>query len=636
MLQTIIRPKPLLIWLLFVGMLLAQLPLQCGESLYAQPINTPKTVVIEQLLLSADSLQTSDINQAIVQAEKALDLAKKYRLEEEKLRAYTALGSLYSTLQKYPQSETYYSMALEKSRQQQNQKGELLALIGWAGILERKGEYSKSLEELLKANALAHQLKDSIQAGRINASIAHIYFNYEEFEEAITFLNKAKHIYQASNNLKNLAALHNNIALVQKMSGQLDSAKQNFLEAIELGKILNNEVGNLQTYNNIALMYLTENELDTCEFYLLKSLDLAKKLEVESMFTYYNLARLYLEKQDFLKGERNALISLKMSEQDNMNVEIIKNKMLLAGIYAAQGNYQSAYQHQKELDSIKNKLFESDISSEVELIENKYQLQQKEMRLMEMDKEYQERKYVGIGVLAFLLFGIAFGFLYYRQNSLKNKKERLLLEQRLLRSQMNPHFIFNALSVIQGFIFKNNPKDAGRYLAKFSMLIRMILENSRKEYIPLDQEITALEYYLELQQLRFRDKFDFKIQIDEGIFPEQIVIAPMLTQPFIENAIEHGIQHKEGKGMLRMNFEMKKDVLLFTLEDDGVGRTFASTVQTKKRKHQSLSTQITKERLLLYQQKKNRSFRLAISDRMNRQAAIIGTKVSIQIPYKYF
>ena len=216
---------------------------------------------------------------------------------------------------------------------------------------------------------------------------------------------------------------------------------------------------------------------------------------------------------------------------------------------------------------------------------------------------------------------------------MKHKKAQLLLEQRLLRSQMKPHFIFNALSSIQGYIFKNDNKTAGSYLAKFSRLIRMVLENSRQEYVPLAEEVTSLENYLDLQQLRFPDKFEYEIKVDVQIDAEEVAIPPLIAQPFIENAIEHGIQHIEGKGFLTIHFKWDKGGIQFQLEDNGVGRIQAAILKEQRIPHQSLSTQLAKERLQIYQDKTQKNFNLEIKDRLNQQQQIIGTSVFIQLPF---
>ena len=153
-------------------------------------------------------------------------------------------------------------------------------------------------------------------------------------------------------------------------------------------------------------------------------------------------------------------------------------------------------------------------------------------------------------ILLFVVFISVLFFVILLLSTAKDKKKIAELEQRILLSQMNPHFVFNSLTAIQSYIFRNEPYMAGKYLASFSKLVRLILENSRQQYIPISKEMDTLSYYLELQALRFEEKFDFKIDIDEDIDLEHHLIPPMLAQPFIENAIEHGIIHMSNKGSI--------------------------------------------------------------------------------------
>ena len=129
-------------------------------------------------------------------------------------------------------------------------------------------------------------------------------------------------------------------------------------------------------------------------------------------------------------------------------------------------------------------------------------------------------------------------------------QEKAILEQKLLWAQMDPHFLFNTLTNIQGYMIENDIKMASQYLTRFARLMRNILYNTSREWIQLSQEISTIENYLELQKSRYENKFDYKIEVDEDIDPEEISIPPMLTQPFIENAIEHGLRHLSNNGMI--------------------------------------------------------------------------------------
>jgi sensor histidine kinase YesM len=134
------------------------------------------------------------------------------------------------------------------------------------------------------------------------------------------------------------------------------------------------------------------------------------------------------------------------------------------------------------------------------------------------------------------------GVLYFRQGRINAMHEKMLVEQRLFRSQMNPHFIFNSLASVQNFIVKQDDTKASIYLSRFSELVRSILNNSLQEQITLEEEISTIENYLALQKVRFSDQFDYELEVDETLDPESTFVPPMLTQPFIENAIEHGIK----------------------------------------------------------------------------------------------
>lgn len=207
----------------------------------------------------------------------------------------------------------------------------------------------------------------------------------------------------------------------------------------------------------------------------------------------------------------------------------------------------------------------------------------------------------------------------------------LLMQQQLLRTQMNPHFIFNSLLAIQNFVYKNEPSQAARYLSRFAKLIRLILNSSRKEYITLEEEVEFLTYYLELQKLRFKQRFEYRFEIDEKIQADQVYIPPMLAQPFIENAIEHGLKDISHQGILRINFYQERNELVFKVEDNGIG--IYHSLSEKERKvdaHESLGQQITYERLRLLN-KRAKKVSYSIEELKDEQGVIHGTRITFRI-----
>jgi hypothetical protein len=235
----------------------------------------------------------------------------------------------------------------------------------------------------------------------------------------------------------------------------------------------------------------------------------------------------------------------------------------------------------------------------------------------------------GAGVVIMSLFLL----LYFQRKRWKAEQNSINLEQKLLRSQMNPHFIFNSLASIQNFIVNHKANEASIYLSRFSQLVRNILDNSTEEYVPLEKEIETIRHYLELQKVRYAGQFEFNLTVDEKIDGGNMMIPPMLAQPFIENSIEHGIKYKETTGHIGIRFLLEDNVIRFEVEDDGVGRDKAREIEMKQnRLHRSLSTSITHDRLVRLNKKSKTKIRMEIIDLKNSLGEACGTRVTFGIP----
>jgi sensor histidine kinase YesM len=189
------------------------------------------------------------------------------------------------------------------------------------------------------------------------------------------------------------------------------------------------------------------------------------------------------------------------------------------------------------------------------------------------------------------------------------------------------------LSGIQGFIIEKDHMQAGIYLSRFAKLVRNILDSSVKDVIPLTTEIETISHYLELQKVRFEGKFDYTIDIDEGLPTADVHIPPMLIQPFVENAIEHGIKYKPGKGRVRISFQMTGGGLNIFITDDGVGRKKALEFEQDRNKYRlSLSTQIIQDRIRSLNRRSRAKYSLQITDLVDEAGAAAGTSVVVFIP----
>ncbi len=244
---------------------------------------------------------------------------------------------------------------------------------------------------------------------------------------------------------------------------------------------------------------------------------------------------------------------------------------------------------------------------------------------------------------AFLTYGLIIGLVFYivfkirlNRNREKEVIRRKMVEMELkaLRSQMNPHFTFNTMNSIQHFINSNEPEEANIYISKFSRLMRLILDNSREEFITIEQELDALRLYLEIEKLRFFGKFDFQIQIDKNIDEAFERIPPLVIQPFAENAIWHGLMTKEGARNLTIKLKMQdKDGIICVVEDNGIGRKEAGKNKSQFRtRHKSHGMNITQTRLELLNSMSKNKLISKIIDLVDEKGTAMGTRVEIYIP----
>jgi len=236
-------------------------------------------------------------------------------------------------------------------------------------------------------------------------------------------------------------------------------------------------------------------------------------------------------------------------------------------------------------------------------------------------------------------------FIRYRTEKIREEekqksqfsKQLAEIEMKALQSQMNPHFIFNSINSIQGFILKNKVDEALGYLMDFSKILRQTLDNATKEYISLDEEIEYIKWYLNLELMRFDKKFTVEFRLPDNLNPQYILIPPMVVQPFVENAIRHGLLHKsDGQGLLLIEFVVQGDQQLkCIIEDNGVGRKRSKEIESWKNQttHKPQSTRITKDRIdLLNKASQSDKYRVNIVDLCDGKGTGTGTRVEIVLP----
>jgi sensor histidine kinase YesM len=217
---------------------------------------------------------------------------------------------------------------------------------------------------------------------------------------------------------------------------------------------------------------------------------------------------------------------------------------------------------------------------------------------------------------------------------LESAKQLAESEMQALRSQMNPHFIFNALQSINKYVMESDKQNASEYLSKFSKLMRLILANSREQEVPLDRDLLALELYMQLESLRFQNKFQYRIEVDPKISQENTLIPPLLLQPFVENSIIHGIQSREG-GIITVKVDREDNMIRCTIKDNGIGRQQSALNKLGKRnKRESLGMKVTQERLHMISRVRKAKASVNVIDLKDAENKPTGLKVEIMLPYE--
>ncbi len=330
--------------------------------------------------------------------------------------------------------------------------------------------------------------------------------------------------------------------------------------------------------------------------------------------------------------------SIQMAEKTGDVNQRQKATKELAKAYENSGQYEKALQVIKKyvntLDSVKNLNQRSAVENIA--LNEEFLKQEKRIQSLIASQKIKEADIKRQRTLLWSLIGalsLFSGLIYALFRNIKQKqKANRVIKLQSLRTQMNPHFIFNSLNSVNNFISKNDERSANKFLSDFSKLMRTVLKNSDQDFVSLETEIQTLRIYLDLEHFRFGEKFDFTLEVDEDIDTSQVEIPPMLIQPYIENAIWHGLRYKEEKGLLKLHFFKENDKLFCTIEDNGIGRIKSAALKTNNQKnYQSTGIKNTTERIDLLNKIYGTHLGISITDINNANQS--GTLVRISLPH---
>ncbi len=503
---------------------------------------------------------------------------------------YTVLTKAFIRKKDYTNALFYTNAWIERAREVDNTNQLIKAYDRRRIPLYYLGQTKENIENHQTLIQL-FSVKDSIKKTKILSSLGLLYHDQGDDQKAYSILKNIDLKHFKSD--PNASGYFTNFGIILSSIKKYDSAIYYFKRATQLNK--ENKTGDLLlNYSNIAATYLDHNK-------------------PQIAIQYLDSTRM------FSKSLRGSSLILE--------------------------NYFTAYKNLKQLDTaaiyldslqkINEQIFQKNLNTEIKQLKNAH-LKEKELQhtiKLKNNELERSKRYQLWGIILLLLCIIVAGSIIFFLvlKNLKTTHKNSLVEQQLLRSQMTPHFIFNSLAIVQGMILSNKAHKASIYIAKLSKLIRLVLENSRSKIVQLSQELKVIQLYLDLQLERTNHAFTYSIHIDQSIATDTIRIPPMIIQPFIENAIEHGYQENNKNFSIHLSISLENESLICTLIDNGVGINF-SKKNKKTGGKKGVSTIITTKRLSLLSKQLKSPGNLIIKD--NTIYGKNGTVITITIPYK--
>ena len=587
----------------------------------------------------------SDYNKSIEYYKKSIDIDKNSNRIRTTAISLKNIGFCYMDLGNYEKAQEYLNYAMDLNIEYNNKLEVSSCLKNIGSIYLKKGNYPLALEHYNKSLAIYKTMKDTAGISTILNNTGIIYKNYKNYDKAIDNYKESLRIQKKSGDKKNMAITLNNIGVVYKDKEDYKNALIFLNDALKISKEINDRDNISRCLINIGDVYLgfKDNTVALKNFLEAKEINIEIGNQLGLCYSYLGIARVYVN----IKNYHNALINAIKSKKISNKLGVIDYQRdvynLLSIIYENTDNYKKAFESHQQFKVLNDSLFNKKNIEKIAQLEYEYKYKQaidsasiRELKLTKTvtatnkDLEKSKQDYlsaiIGILLLSILLGGVIF---YLKLRNVKSKAKNIVIEQRLLRSQMTPHFIFNSLSVLQGMILNKEDEKSVSYLSKFSKLLRITLENSRYKTVLLCQELTAIENYLTLQNLENKS-YQYTVLVDDTIDRSLFKIPPMLIQPFIENAIEHafGNQNENKKIDIHLSYLDKKLSCIIT--DNGTG--IDSKKENKRKDKKSLATTITSERLKILSKyfKIEGSIRIEDRQKYNEQ----GTIVTLIIPYK--
>ncbi|WP_461442485.1 tetratricopeptide repeat-containing sensor histidine kinase [Maribacter sp.] len=585
-----------------------------------------------------------DQKQAIAYHQKSMDINQELGNKEAISNDLANIGRVYFELGNYVESVSYFKRALAIDNEIGDEE-KISQNLGNIGVIYAyQGNHPQALEYYNKSITIDEKRGDTLGIIAVLNNKGIIYQTMQNYDQAIAHYVQALQMQKKYGNKKNMADILINLGFVYEQNKEYKSAYNYLKEALDLCKEINYKSGEAYALNNMGNVFLVQGALEQAlhHFEQAKTMNLSVDNQLGLCVSYLGLAEVYVGQKNNDKALMYALKSKGISSKNKFLEYQRDVSELLSKIHINRGNYKKAYESHQRFKVLNDSLFNKENVQKIAQLEYEYKYKQamdsvniRELQLTKtvtstnLDLEKSRRKYlwaiIGVLSVSLLLGAIIF---YQKFKNMKVRNENIVMEQKLLRSQMTPHFIFNSLSVLQGMILNNEDKKSVSYLSKFSKLLRITLENSRDKTVLLSEEITGVENYLALQNLE-NEAYLYNVSVANTIDPTLFKIPPMLIQPFVENAVKHAFADQKENREIEVDIKHIHEKLTCTIIDNGIGVDLQKKGHGKDKK--SMATTITSERLELLAKDLKMESSVTVEDRKKYNAQ--GTLVTLVIPY---
>ncbi|SHI46565.1 tetratricopeptide repeat-containing sensor histidine kinase [Aquimarina spongiae] len=550
---------------------------------------------IESHLSRSKELSQKNIDSSLYYSDQALELAKNISNDTLLAKSNLQKSSVLILKRKFSEADSLLQRNLAK-KLPEHIAGQTLHNLGTIQFYQQ--DFQNALDIYLKAAKVLENAKSNKLLVNTYSNIGSINAHLKNYKNAQVYLERALPLSDFNQILRLQILVNlNNIYREQGLHSKFESTA---FEAEGLAKEYNAQSILSVIYNNLTTYYSDDvPDFEKAIFYGKKSLALKKAINkaTDLSINYNNMGDAYLKKGEYRLAIRY-LDSALPTAKGVLKSYVLNN---LKEAYTGLNDFKSAIQYADLKDEIKDSITSAQQKEKVAELTEQFESEKKQQQIDILDTKnelqaltirQQRGMLIVLGVIALLI--LILGYFGFKNYKTKQQLDKVLLQQKLRKTQLNPHFLFNALQSIQNFVYQNDKDKSGSYLSSYSKLIRLVLENSEDNFTSIADDKLALESYLKLQQLTHNDSFTYQIEIEESVEEDFDQVPSLITQPFVENAILHGIKDVPD-GKVSIKYYKENDQLHVVIADNGKG--ISSKKEVSKKLHKSMSSEIIKEQL---------------------------------------